>query len=97
MTPARAPVTLTTRALTLGTLVSAALLGVGLALDVAGLADAGGQVGNIGVVLLLATPVAGLLTSWWELRGVRPRAAWLAVAVLCVLALAILVAVFTRG
>lgn len=97
MTPARAPVRLTSRTLTVGTVAAAVLMGVGLALDVAGQEAAAGLLGNVGVVLLLATPVAGLVATWWELRGPRPRAAWLAIAVLCVLALATVVALLTRA
>lgn len=93
----RAPVRLTSRTLTLGTVAAAALLAAGLALDVAGQAALAGLVGNIGVVVLLGTPVAGLVTTWLELKGPRPRSAWLAVAVLGVLLLATLIALSTRA
>jgi hypothetical protein len=46
----------------------------------------------LGVIVLLLTPAAGLLASFAELRGPEPRVAWLAVAVLGVLLLAVLIA-----
>lgn len=92
----RAPVRLTTRALTVGSLGAAALLGLSLALGVAGQSDIAQLVGNIGVVVLLLTPVAGLITTWWELRIPRPAHAWIAVAVLAVLFLATIIALLAR-
>jgi hypothetical protein len=97
MTSSRPSVRLTTRGLTLGTLLAAAILGAGLALGVAGQSAVAGLVGNLGVVVLLATPAAGLVATWLELRSPRPRAAWLAVAVLGVLVLAALVALSARA
>ena len=97
MTPQRAPVRLTTRTLTLGTLAAAAVLAAGLALAVAGQDGLAELVGNAGVVVLLLTPVAGLVATWWELRRLRPTAAWLAVVVLGVLLLATFVALLTRA
>jgi hypothetical protein len=96
MTTERPPVRLTTLALTLGSLGAAALLGLGLVLDVTGAADAGKLVGNIGVVVLLFTPAAGLIATWLELRALRPTHAWLAAAVLLVLGLATLLALLAR-
>ena len=92
----RPPVGLTTRALTLGSLCAAAILGVSLALDVAGQAAEASLVGNLGVVVLLATPVAGLVATWFELRRLRPLHGWLAVAVLIVLVVATIVALAAR-
>jgi hypothetical protein len=46
----------------------------------------------LGVLVLLATPAAGLVASLAELRGVQPRVAALSAAVLAVLAVAVLVA-----
>jgi hypothetical protein len=77
-------------------LAAAALLGIGLVLDVAGQSELGKLVGDLGVVALLVTPVAGLVATWSELRIPRPAHAWLAVAVLLVLALATLVALLAR-
>ena len=96
MTDERPPVRLTTLTLTYGSLSAAALLGLGLVLDVAGQSAIAGLVGNIGVVVLLLTPVAGLIATWSELRHLRPTHAWLAVAVLAVLAISTLVAFATR-
>ena len=47
----------------------------------------------LGVLLLLATPAAGLVTSFFEMRRAQPRAAFLALLVLGILAAAALVAV----
>jgi hypothetical protein len=96
MSAQRPPVRLTARALTFGSLGSAALLALGLGLGVAGQSGIASMVGNIGVVVLLATPVAGLVATWWELRVMRPTHAWLAAAVLGVLALATLIALLAR-
>lgn len=97
MSAQRPPVHLTARALTFGSLAAAALLALGLALAFVGQADTGKLVGNIGVVALLLTPVAGLIATWTELRAMRPTHAWLAVAVLSVLILATVVALLPRA
>jgi len=81
----------------LATLTAAALLALGLALGVAGQTGIASLIGNIGVAVLLATPVAGLLATWSELRALRPTHAWLAVAVLAVLTLATIVALAARA
>jgi uncharacterized membrane protein len=47
----------------------------------------------LGVLLLLLTPAAGLLTTFVELRRHEPRAAWLALVVLGVLAAAAVMAI----
>lgn len=47
----------------------------------------------LGLLILLATPAAGLVATFLELRGQEPRVAWLSVAVLGVLAAAVFVAV----
>ncbi len=47
----------------------------------------------LGVLLLLATPAAGLVTSFFEMRRVQPRAASLALLVLAILVVATLIAV----
>ena len=46
----------------------------------------------LGVIVLLATPVAGLLATALELRRLQPRGALLALAVIGLLALAVLAA-----
>jgi hypothetical protein len=92
----RPPVRLTTRALTVGSLCAAALLGLSLVLKFGGAVAVAGVVGNVGVIVLLLTPVAGLIATWLELRGLRPAHAWLAVAVLLVLGLATLIALLAR-
>jgi hypothetical protein len=87
---------LTSRVLTVGSLGAAGLVGLGLVLGLAGAREIGGLVGNIGVIVLLMTPVAGLVATWSELRALRPTHAWLAVAVLGVLVLATLIALLAR-
>jgi hypothetical protein len=96
MTTDRPSVRLTTRVLTIGSLSAAAILGLSLALDVAGQSGIATSLGNLGVVVLLGTPVAGLMATWWELRVLRPLHARLAVAVLLVLGLATLIALLAR-
>jgi hypothetical protein len=96
MNDVRPPTRLTSRALTAGSLTAAALLGVGFVLGFAGSSEFGDLVGNIGVIVLLATPVAGLFATWWELRLSRPIHARLAAAVLGVLVLATFVALLAR-
>ena len=96
MTAQRPPVRLTSRALTFGSLAAAALLGFSLVLKFCGVVGGAGLVGNLGVGALLLTPAAGLLATWWELKTSRPTHAWLAVAVLGVLALATVVALTAR-
>ena len=97
MTSPRPPVSLTTRALTFGSLSAAALLGQGLVLVFAGALEVGKFIGNIGVIALLLTPVAGLIATWAELRHLRPTHARLAIAVLLVLGLATVVALAARA
>jgi hypothetical protein len=46
----------------------------------------------LGVLLLLATPAAGLVATALELRRDEGRVAWLALAVLAVLGLAVAIA-----
>jgi hypothetical protein len=82
--------------LTLGSLIAAAILTLGWLVAYAGQVEVGKIVGNVGVVVLLLTPVAGLVTTWSELRGVRPTHARLAIAVLAVLVLATLIALLPR-
>jgi hypothetical protein len=97
MSEQRPPVRLTARALTLGSLTAAALLGLSLVVGFAGAREIGSLLGNTGVVVLLLTPVAGLIATWSELRALRPAHAWLAVAVLAVLTLATIVALAARA
>lgn len=96
MNAPRPPVRLTSRVLTLGSLGAAVILGVGLVLGFAGLRDAAAVAGNVGVVVLLATPAVGLVATWSELKRSRPTHAWMAVAVLAVLGLATLIALLAR-
>jgi hypothetical protein len=67
-----------------------------LVLALAGALEIGSLIGNIGVIVLLGTPVAGLIATWSELRVPRPTHAWLAVAVLGVLMLATVIALLAR-
>jgi hypothetical protein len=82
--------------LSLGSLTAAAVLALSFALAVAGQAELAKLAGNAGVVVLLGTPVAGLVATWLELRSMRPTHALLAVAVLGVLTLATMVALLAR-
>lgn len=95
MNAERPPVRLTSRVLTLGSLAAAAILGVGLVAKLAGVTGFE-SLGNVGVVVLLLTPVAGLIATWSELRRLRPTHAWLAIAVLGVLTLATVIALLAR-
>ena len=88
----RPPVAGTARALTLGALLSAALLAVAFLLTVAQRPAEARLVSALGVALLLATPAVGLLVTFFELRPLQPRAALLALVVLGVLVAATLVA-----
>lgn len=95
MNAERPPVRLTSRVLTLGSLAAAAILGVGLVAKLAGVTGFE-SLGNVGVVVLLLTPVAGLIATWSELRRLRPTHARLAIAVLGVLTLATVIALLAR-
>jgi uncharacterized membrane protein len=96
MNDPRPPARLTSRVLTLGSITAAAILGLGLVLGFAGSSELGSLVGNVGVAVLLVTPAAGLVATWFELKSLRPTHAWLAVAVLFVLILATIVSVAAR-
>lgn len=96
MNAARPSTHLTSRVLSAGSLAAAAVLALGLVLGAMGQSAVGKLVGEIGVVVLLATPVAGLLATWSELRASRPTHALLAVAVLGVLMLATVIALLAR-
>jgi hypothetical protein len=96
MNAVRPPVRLTSRILSAGSIVAATILGVSLALDIAGQTEPARLAGVIGVLVLLVTPAAGLIATWWELRPLRPTHAWLAVAVLGVLLLATAIALLPR-
>ena len=88
----RPPVDSTARALTYGTLVAALCLTAGFAIHLAGGDETGRVVSLGGVLVLLATPVAGLVATVVEARHVDPRTALLAVAVLGVLGVAAVLA-----
>ncbi len=83
----------TANALRAGSFSAAALLGSGFAINLVGEIEIGRIVAMAGVLVLLATPVAGLITTFFEFRGVHPRAAWLALVVLAILAIAAAVAI----
>lgn len=92
----RPPVRMTARVLSFGSLAAAVLLGLSLVLGLVGAAGLAPLVGNVGVLVLLGTPAAGLVATWVELRSMRPAHAWLAVAVLGVLFMATLIALTAR-
>ena len=85
----------TIQALTTGTVLSVAVLSLGFVLRLAGQSAAADTVSTIGVVVLLATPAAALVTTALELRGAQRSAAALAVLVLVILAGATVLALLT--
>ena len=93
----RPPVHATARVLTVGTALAAGLLTLGFALALAGLSDLANSVSTLGVLVLLATPAAGLLLTIVELRMSQPRVAVLALLVLAILGIAAAVAILGRA
>ncbi len=93
----RPPVAWTARVLTIGTALSAALLGAAFVLSVLELDSQATLLATIAVTVLLATPAAGLLSTFVEVRRVQPSAAALALAVLTLLLVATVVALLTRN
>lgn len=87
----------TARTLSAGALLSAACLLIAFALTLAAREAEAATLSTIGVLVLLATPVAGLIVTWAELRRSQPSAAWLSIVVLAVLAFAVAVALLTRA
>jgi hypothetical protein len=86
----------TGRVLTAATTLSAALLAAAFAAGLAALDQVANLLSTAGVVTLLATPAAGLVATFVELRPTQPRAALLALVVLGVLAVSATVALLTR-
>ena len=82
----------TSVALTLGTVTAVALFVASFALRLIGQPQPADVAGTIAVVALLATPVVGLGTTSMELRKGQGRAWALALLVLCVLAVATVLA-----
>jgi len=93
----RPQVAWTARILTAGTALSALLLGVAFVLSVFDLDGQATLLSTIAVTILLATPAAGLLSTFVELRRAQPTAAVIALAVLALLFAATLVALLTRA
>ena len=93
----RPPVHATARVLTVGTALAAGLLTLGFALALAGLSDVANPVSTLGVLVLLATPAAGLLLTIVELRMSQPRVAVLALLALAILGIAAAVAILGRA
>jgi hypothetical protein len=79
----------TSRVLLGGSLLSAVLFAAGFVLDSA-------VASNAGVLAMLLTPVAGLITTITEVWRGQRLTAWVAMGVLTVLAVAVGVAVFAR-
>jgi hypothetical protein len=50
----------------------------------------------LGVLLIIATPAAALLTTFGEMRRLQPRTAWLALVILAILGAAAVIA-FSTG
>ena len=92
----RPPVRATAFTLTASTVVSVLLFLGGLVATAAGIAEPARLLATAGVVVLLATPVLGLIVTAVELRPLQPRSAVLALVVLVVLAIATVVALLTR-
>ena len=86
----------TSRLLLGGTLVSAICFAAGFVLGLIGLVPLGVLVSNLGVLTILATPALALVSTAVELRKPQPHAAWLAVGVLAVLAVAVGVALLAH-
>ncbi len=86
----------TSRVLLVGTLLSALGFLVGLGLTFIGSSALASFASNVAILLLLATPVLGLVVSAIELRRSQPRAAILAAAVLGVLSVAVAVALIAH-
>ena len=79
-----------------GTVISALCFGAGFVLGLVGLPPVGAALSNVGVVTILVTPAVALVATAAELRKAQPQAAWLAVGVLAVLAVAVGVALFAH-
>lgn len=92
----RPPVSATARGLTIGTALAAGLLTLSFVLSLARLDDAASLASTVGILVLLATPAAGLVATFVELRPFQPRAALLAMGVLAILAFAAGVALVSR-
>ena len=86
----------TSRLLLVGTLVSAIWFATGFVLGLIGLVPIGTLLSNMGVLTILATPAAALVSTAVELRKPQPQASLLAVGVLAVLAVAVGVALFAH-
>ncbi len=82
----------TSRVLLVGTLLSALAFLVGLGLTFIGSAALATFASNVGILVLLGTPVLGLVVSAIELRRSQLQAALMAVAVLAILGVAVAVA-----
>jgi len=93
----RPSVAWTARILTIGTALSALLLAVAFVLSVIDLDSQATLVATLAVTILLATPAAGLLSTFVEVRRVQPSAAALTLAVLTLLLVATIVALLTRA
>ncbi len=85
----------TSRILTGGSLVAAALFVIAFGLSVSGAVAFSVVVATAGVIALLATPALGLLASAFELRSYQPRVAALAIVVLLILGAATVIAFAT--
>jgi hypothetical protein len=88
--PAIATTRWTRLVLNLGTLAAGVLLAAGLLLRLVGGSPEPWL--TLGVLVMLATPAAGLVAAAAELRQRHPRVALLALMVLAVLGMAVLVA-----
>ncbi|HYI23719.1 MAG TPA: hypothetical protein VEX62_13900 [Candidatus Limnocylindrales bacterium] len=92
----RPSVAWTARILTIGTALSALLLGAAFVLSVLDLDGQATLLATLAVTILLATPAAGLLSTFVEVRRAQPSAAGLTLAVLALLLVATIVALLTR-
>ncbi len=87
---------LTVASLAAGSLVSVACLVVAFGLRLAGAADVADAVALLGVIVLIATPPVGLLTTAFEMRRVQRPTALLALLVVAVLGMATALALALR-
>jgi hypothetical protein len=86
----------TTRVLSTGTLLAAGCLAVGFGLNLLAFPELATPFSLAGVVVLLATPPAGLVATYVELRVLQPRTARAALLVLAILAFACVAALVNR-
>ena len=91
-----APVSLTVRAVTAGSALAATCLAIGFVSTLAGATGVAATLSAVGIVVLIATPAAGLVATVIEARKFERRTVLLALVVLAILAVAAVLAVLTH-